>query len=1519
MPEAARLVLVADSTSLKQGENALDSLARTGGRVEGKLTVDMGKIERAMASLGGVMGNLDKTMQAVERAVSGSVGRAQQETTKAARTFDDLRRAIDPAYAASQRFAEVQAELAALVGQGAAKQSEANQVLEIARSRYLGIATAAEAAEEAQRQQAQAVAQATGNFQALRAAVDPIYAASKRYEAAIETADAALKSKIITETEHARVLQMAASKMLAIAPSAEQAGAATQKFGLVANQLGYQIQDVFVSAPMVGWFRAVAQQAPQAAGAFAMLGGSIGTIVPWIGTAIAVGAALMPMFVAAGKEAKTTEDAINDLTGSLNSYRDAVTNALMPMDELWKKFGQGAQAARETYAAMVEIERIQYFKEMSATVATLTGDLQGITKAVQDWQAATKLPDFMREEAIAGAGSAAQALATAFGLSVVEAHRVANAIQSFKAASDAGPREAAAASRALGDQLMRAYEASGRTNDELLASAERSYQFSINAQEAARALGDADAAAAGAATSTQNWAIAMAGVRSEILGIVSALSQIGGGMISNAAKFVEINALKAGRSVAEARVEMEKFNVAAKYDGQIMAAEARGGIFGWTEAQALKAAKSMEMAGIAATTEADALRKNAAEAERAATSKGRSGGASSAAAKESAKLAANLDREAERWRDLLDPMSRYRRDAAQLAQLTGILSKGEMAEAQKRLNVELADSLPLAGKFVDIMSEGLLNGFSGTLSSMWDMLKSWLANAIAMAAKNRIVIAMGLGGIGAGDALTSALGAAGAPIGGVGGAAGSILGGITSFAGSVMSGASGFLTAAGGGIGSAATYTGFMLKGATASLTGFASALGAIALPVAAVAAVFSFFKTKTKQLDAGLRVTIDGLDALTETFEKVEKKKFWGLSKKVRTYYDTADAETQRAVENAINGLQAGVLSAADVLGFGAKTFEDFAHTVKISTKGMSDEEAQKALIEAIGGVSDAYASMIPGLNRLAEDGETASQALSRLSGALVGVNGIMDTLGHRFRAAGLSGADTASKIADAFGGLDAMAQSTQAFYGAFYSDAERLATTTRQTAKAMADLGIAMPQTRKEYRAIIGAMDLTTERGRATYAALIGLSGAFDQILPQIAGFTARMAKLQDRVATALGTVLDGLSDAIKINAAAAADWRKAGTGIREYLDKLRGTASALFTPQQALAFNRSAYQRTLQQAMGGNVEAAQALPGAAQTYLSSVGDTARTREEAALAQARVAAALGKVAVKSDMTATALEAIAGLQQRQVDLLSKAQADIAAGNALTREGIEKLIGSLGLIDERILKRASDAGVIVEGFGKTLKSVGLNVPGADGLRTALNDLRAAIMAETKRQQDAVKAAAGVVNKPTPAPAALKPATPTKPKAYTLDDYQVRTSQVGGSNGMGDKTRIVGPLGGVKTFDSHYGGSRSQALAWLKAQNYPAFALGGDFAGGLRIVGERGPELEATGPSRIYNAQQTRQILAGGDNREIVAELRALRQEVAELRAHAQKTAENTRSINNIQRDIQQNGISIDPTQNKVTV
>ena len=115
----------------------------------------------------------------------------------------------------------------------------------------------------------------------------------------------------------------------------------------------------------------------------------------------------------------------------------------------------------------------------------------------------------------------------------------------------------------------------------------------------------------------------------------------------------------------------------------------------------------------------------------------------------------------------------------------------------------------------------------------------------------------------------------------------------------------------------------------------------------------------------------------------------------------------------------------------------------------------------------------------------------------------------------------------------------------------------------------------------------------------------------------------------------------------------------------------------------------------------------------------------------------------------------------------------------------------------------------------------------------------------------------------------------------LDGYIARGVQAVKSNPYGvspiimlDQTNTV-----AADLEAYRSASRSAGLV-------PAYATGGDHFGGWRIVGENGPELEATGQSRIFNADQTRNILSNGqaDNREMVGELKALRGEIKQLRS-----------------------------------
>ena len=67
-----------------------------------------------------------------------------------------------------------------------------------------------------------------------------------------------------------------------------------------------------------------------------------------------------------------------------------------------------------------------------------------------------------------------------------------------------------------------------------------------------------------------------------------------------------------------------------------------------------------------------------------------------------------------------------------------------------------------------------------------------------------------------------------------------------------------------------------------------------------------------------------------------------------------------------------------------------------------------------------------------------------------------------------------------------------------------------------------------------------------------------------------------------------------------------------------------------------------------------------------------------------------------------------------------------------------------------------------------------------------------------------------------------------------------------------------------------------------------YAAGGAHSGGWRIVGENGPELENTPPSRIFSNSQSKSLL---DNRELIAEIRQLR---ADIRVGQAVIAANTK-------------------------
>ncbi|MBS0507593.1 MAG: phage tail length tape measure family protein, partial [Proteobacteria bacterium] len=158
----------------------------------------------------------------------------------------------------------------------------------------------------------------------------------------------------------------------------------------------------------------------------------------------------------------------------------------------------------------------------------------------------------------------------------------------------------------------------------------------------------------------------------------------------------------------------------------------------------------------------------------------------------------------------------------------------------------------------------------------------------------------------------------------------------------------------------------------------------------------------------------------------------------------------------------------------------------------------------------------------------------LDGLNGAMqqiAKIDGAFTQLGwHIGYLADISG-DTQTALLELSGGVDGLMKNTGAYYQNFYSADEQRAATQRQLQKAFDSLHLKMPDidasdARAQYRALAEAQDLTTESGRKTWAAMMGLSEAFASVTDGAAGAATGVASFASQMSNAFGMTGDTIS---------------------------------------------------------------------------------------------------------------------------------------------------------------------------------------------------------------------------------------------------------------------------------------------------------------------------------------------------------------------------------------------------------
>ena len=632
---------------------------------------------------------------------------------------------------------------------------------------------------------------------------------------------------------------------------------------------------------------------------------------------------------------------------------------------------------------------------------------------------------------------------------------------------------------------------------------------------------------------------------------------------------------------------------------------------------------------------------------------------------------------------------------------------------------------------------------------------------------------------------------------------------------------------------------------------------------------------------DGGLSLGIEGGDFLGRQY--IDQKKKGGLfgKDKKRTRYSALDPQMQEALQANYYDTQYSVLDLFTRLNVslndGVMDGLNVAAT-KISTKGKTGEEIQEAITKWFGGVADSMVSAVDLATKSGLGGYNF-EALTTFVNNLYSVNDAFTMLGLKLYDVSVSTGFMAEQLVAMAGGAEAFNAANSKFFESFYTDAEKANYTLATVGKQFAAMDVALPGSRAAFRGVVDALDLTTESGRKMYVTLTGLAESASQaytILEQ--QLTNAVTNAQSAVQRAISAQQKKATEAYNATNTSLSDMVST---VTENVNGLNSVSSSLSTALKALRGDsddavkmlRAQAQATLQSALatarsGKSLSGFTGLEDALDTVSNNNTDLYGSMEDFARDQGRTANVVAELnAINGKQLTSAEASLAGLKT-QIDLAKAAYDAQMAQYDQQLEFAQAQMDALNGVDTSVM----------------------------GVTAAVNAMNAAVVA-----------ALGTIGGKASAATPQNNATAVESIYQSVLKRGTKGDEAGAafwaaqlqSGALGYEQIAAAIAQGALGNGAESAATKANAGKFL---GIPGYASGGDFGGGLRLVGENGPELEVTGPSRIFNANQTAAMIKGGGNDSAtVAELRGLRAEMQSnfeyIGRHIKATAEHTGEMN----------------------
>lgn len=199
---------------------------------------------------------------------------------------------------------------------------------------------------------------------------------------------------------------------------------------------------------------------------------------------------------------------------------------------------------------------------------------------------------------------------------------------------------------------------------------------------------------------------------------------------------------------------------------------------------------------------------------------------------------------------------------------------------------------------------------------------------------------------------------------------------------------------------------------------------------------------------------------------------------------------------------------------------------------------------VESLDGAVNGVGQIITALDASGEDLLATYQSLVEVRNLMI--------------ASGINGSVLDASVIGGAGGLDPLKSALSTYQEQYFTEQERLTSSTREMIVAFAALNLAMPESRDGFRELVDGIDTSTAAGKVLLGQVLQLADGFDAVQSQ---YESVLSSLQDSVTNAYDNASQLLQNQIDT--------------FRQYADSLREFSDSLITGNLSTATPAQQYQ--------------------------------------------------------------------------------------------------------------------------------------------------------------------------------------------------------------------------------------------------------------------------------------------------------------------------------------------------------